>query len=275
MENIKVTTSDGIELNASYFVAESPENKIVLLSPATGVKKHIYNKFVDYLNQQGFDVLTWDWRGIADNLSGNIKNDMSIMEDWGKKDLSAMINWALMKFPSYKIFAVGHSFGGQAFGMATNIESIQSIVTVATQSGYWGHWPAKQRYKFAALWYGVMPILSHTMGFFPAKKLGLGENLPKGVALQWASWGRNSDYMVDYSGHEKMNQNILAFYFTDDLFAPKAAVNAIHKHYSQTQVNYREISPVDLGIKSIGHMGFFTKVESKKLWLEVIHFFNK
>lgn len=203
MRTVKIKTSDDLELNASLFEANSLLNKVVLISPATGVKKHIYQNFAEYLNQQGFDVLTGDWRGIANNLIGRIKDNQSIMEDWAKKDLSAMISWISINFPQHKIFAVGHSFGGQGFGMAENINKIESLVTIATQSGYWGHWPAKQRYQFAALWYGIMPLLSHTMGFFPAKKLGLGENLPKGVALQWASWGRNTDYMGDYSGHEK------------------------------------------------------------------------
>jgi predicted alpha/beta hydrolase len=119
-----------------------------------------------------------------------------------------------------------------------------------------------------------MPLLSHTLGFFPAKKLGLGENLPKGVALQWASWGRNSNYMADYLGHEKMTQKILAFYFTDDLFAPKDAVMAFHQHYKQCPIEYREISPSNLGVKKIGHFGFFTKKESQKLWSEIVTFFN-
>lgn len=274
MKTIRINTSDNLQLNASYFEAKSSSNKIVLVSPATGVRKHIYNKFAEYLNQHGFDVLTWDWRGIADNLTGRIKDNTSMMEDWAKKDLSAMINWASIHLPAHKIFAVGHSFGGQGFGMAENIDKVQSIVTVATQSGYWGHWPIKQRYKFAALWYGVIPLLSHTVGFFPMKKLGLGENLPKGVALQWASWGRNSEYMADYSGHEKMTHKMLAFYFTDDSFAPKDAVKAIHQHYRQCQISYRKVSPRDLGIQNIGHFGFFSKVESTKLWAEVVEFFN-
>jgi predicted alpha/beta hydrolase len=136
MKNVQITTLDNIELNASYFEANSLTNKIVLISPATGVKKHIYNVFAEYLNQQGFAVLTWDWRGIADNLTVKIKDNKSCMEDWAKKDLNAMINWASTHLPDYKIFAVGHSFGGQGFGMAPDIKKVQSVVTVATQSGY-------------------------------------------------------------------------------------------------------------------------------------------
>ncbi|OUY08882.1 alpha/beta hydrolase family protein [Acinetobacter populi] len=274
METIQVTTLDNIQLNGSYLKSELSTYKVVLVSPATGVKKHIYIKFAEFLNKHGFDVITWDWRGIADNLTGHVKDDMSIMEDWAKKDLNAIINWTSANLPDHKIFAVGHSFGGQAFGMAEDIQKVQSIVTVATQSGYWRHWPVKQRYQFAALWYAVMPILSHTIGFFPSKKLGLGENLPKGVALQWASWGRNPDYMGDYSGHKKMKQRILSFFFTDDSFAPKQAVEALHQHYSQCLIHYREISPQDLGVNTIGHFGFFKKDEAQKLWVEVIEFFN-
>lgn len=274
MTVLQIETIDQIQLKAEYFQADLPSEKIVLISPATGVKKHIYNQFAQFLNQHGFDVLTWDWRGIADNLKGDIKKVPYRMEDWAKKDLNAMILWATEKYPQEQIFAVGHSFGGQGLGLASDIHHVKAIVTVATQSGYWKHWPHNQRYQFATLWYGVMPVLSHAMGYFPAKKLGLGENLPKGVALQWASWGRNANYMTDYDGHAQMKQPILAYYMTDDLFAPQEAVKALHQHYHQCKIEYREVTPQELNVKSIGHFGFFKHIEAQKLWLEVIHFFN-
>ena len=274
MEKIQINDTQGINFNISYLKASAPSNKIILISPATGVRKHLYQPFAEYLSQNHFNVITWDWEGIADNLSGNIKTCKIKMEDWAKQNLNSVIDWVSDQYPSHQIFIIGHSFGGQALGLAEQIYKVQAIVTVASQSGYWKHWPIQWRYQMATLWYGVMPLLSNTLGFFPSKYLGMGENLPKGVALQWAKWCRSANYLGDYTGHEKMTQKILAFYFTDDVFAPKQAVEALHQHFSNSDIHYRRISPCDLEVAQIGHFGFFKKDEAQKLWLEIIDFFN-
>lgn len=274
MKNIQVQASDGITLKCILFEAKSVSHKIVLIAPATGVKQHLYQDFAHFLTENGFSVMTWDWRGIADNLTGHVKNDPSLMEDWAKKDLNAMIDWAKEYNPNGQIFAVGHSFGGQAFGLAESIGKVQALVTVAAQSGYWWHWPIQRRFQFAALWYGVMPIFSYALGYFPSKKFSLGENLPKGVALQWAAWCRNPEYLGDYSGHEKMVIPIQCYYFSDDPFAPELAVFALHQHYKHCAIHYEAVSPHDLGMKRIGHFGFFKKESAETLWLEVIDFLN-
>lgn len=274
MEKIQVHSVDGIELKCRFFQSKTASHKIVLIAPATGVKKHLYQAFAEFLTLHGFSVMTWDWRGIAENLNVHVKDDFSIMEDWAKKDLNAMIQWVGQYDSDAQIFAVGHSFGGQAFGLASEIDKIKAIVTVAAQSGYWKHWPISLKFQFAALWYAVMPLCTHALGYFPSRKFGLGENLPKGVALQWAAWCRNPAYMGDYRGHEKMTQPLLCYWFEDDHFAPKAAVLALHQHYSQCVITFKEISPSDLNVQSIGHFGFFKNKAAMTLWLEVIDFFN-
>ena len=39
----------------------------------------------------------------------------------------------------------------------------------------------------AVLWHGVMPLVTRVVGYFPAQILGLGEDIPAGVAMQWAA----------------------------------------------------------------------------------------
>lgn len=58
MENLIIHRATD-QFNLSYF--EAPHsNKIILVSPATGVKKRLYLKFAEYMQQRGYSVLTWD-----------------------------------------------------------------------------------------------------------------------------------------------------------------------------------------------------------------------
>jgi predicted alpha/beta hydrolase len=45
----------------------------------------------------------------------------------------------------------------------------------------------------------LLPITSKIWGYVPAK-LGLGEDLPKGVTLEWAKWCKTPNYFMSYIG---------------------------------------------------------------------------
>lgn len=102
-----------------------------------------------------------------------------------------------------------------------------------------------------------MPALAHALGWFPSRQLGLGENLPRGVALEWARWCRSREYLGDWSGHARLAIPILALGFDDDAFAPPAAVDALHRRYASARLQRRQLAPADLGAPRIGHFGFF------------------
>lgn len=259
--------------NLSYFAAAESE-KIILIAPATGVKKRLYTQFAQYMVAHGYSVITWDWSGIGDNLHGELKDCQIKMQDWAEQDLKGVIEYCQQHFADQQLFLVGHSFGGQALGLVENISAVQAICTVATQHGYWKNWPTSQQLKLAALWFGLIPGLTPLFGYFPSKKVGLGENLPKGVAQQWATWGRHPQYINRYAGHQKMTQPILAFSIEDDFFAPQAAVFALHRQYQNCEVQYRHVHPEELNRKTLGHFGFFQKAECQVLWQEIVAFFD-
>lgn len=259
--------------NLSYFEAKDSD-KLLLISPATGVKKRLYTQFAEYMQQNGYSVLTWDWTGIGDNLHGDVKDSPVKMRDWAEKDLNSVIEYCQQNFSGQRLYLLGHSFGGQALGLVKQIAAIHAICTVATQHGYWKNWPKLKQAKLATLWFGLIPGLTPLFGYFPSKKVGLGENLPKGVALQWASWGRHPHYINDYDGHRKMTQPIMAYSIEDDFFAPQTAVRALHHEYKNCTVKYRHIVPAELDMRAIGHFGFFQKIQCKPLWQEIVEFFD-
>ncbi|MDD0856934.1 hypothetical protein NHF46_02160 [Arthrobacter alpinus] len=96
-----------------------------------------------------------------------------------------MLAWAMEHSGGLPVNFVGHSFGGFGVGMAEHAAGLSRILTVGAQHAYWrdltlrrkaGHWGRA----------AVMLPLVAVMGYFPAKRLRLMEDLPAGVALDWA-----------------------------------------------------------------------------------------
>ena len=269
-EDITIPATDDFPLAASWRGSPAAAS-VVLVAPATGVRRRLYDAFAGYLAASGFGVLTWDWRGTGDSRpSGqSLRGFRATMRNWAARDLAGAIAWASDRFRGARLLAVGHSFGGQAFGIAPNADRVAALVTVASQSGWYGHWPRPARWKYAMLWHLVMPGLSHAVGYFPGRALGLGEDLPQGVALEWARWCRSREYFGDWRGHLRFDAPILSYGFADDPYAPPAAVEALHAMYGSRERHHRLVSPGDLGVSSVGHFGFF-RPTARALWDEAV-----
>jgi predicted alpha/beta hydrolase len=267
-EDVALPAADGYPLAATRVHAAPGARHLVLVAPATGVKRRLYRPFADHLAARGLDVLTWDWRGTGDSRPASLRGFAASMTAWATQDLAGAIAWGRAAAPDARLVVVGHSFGGQAVGLAPNAGALSGIVTVAAQNGYWGHWPAGTRWRYAALWYVGMPALTRVFGYFPARRLGLGEDLPRGVALQWARWCRTPDYLGDWDGHRRLRQPLLAFGFTDDPYAPPRAVDALYRQYGGAERTLREVAPRDVGLDRLGHFGFFHAGRAPALWDE-------
>ena len=135
--------------------------------------------------------------------------------------------------------------------------------------------------KFALflLWYVAMPSLTWLCSYFPAKRLGLGENLPRGVALEWARWSRDPKYLFGkYSRQSAKNFKQVcvpfrAYSFSDDTMAPKRAVDALLGAFTGTSIEHKHIHPADLGQNSIGHFNFFRDNFKPTLWHDSLEWF--
>ena len=263
---ITLTASDGYRLGASVFEGGS---KAVLVMPATGVPQSYYAKFAAYVASRGFTVLTFDYRGIGRSLAGSIRRVGARMRDWAMLDAAVAVNH-LSK--SGDVFIVGHSFGGQALGLLPKPERIAAAVTVGSQSGYWRHWPTLGR---AWMWPAThigLPAVAKLLGYFPGSRLGFGEDLPAGVAIEWARWCRHPRYLVGALGVEesyaRFHGKLRAYAISDDPFAPLRAVEALAGLYPNSRWETRKLAPRDVGVKSIGHFGFFRERFRDSLWRE-------
>jgi predicted alpha/beta hydrolase len=275
MTEVVIPATDGFELAGSGFGDVPRAERVVLIAPATGVRRRLYRPFAEFLAGEGFGAVTWDWRGTGDSRPTSLRGFRATMRDWAERDLAGVIAWAGARYPRARLFVVGHSFGGQSVGLAPNRDRVCALVTVGAQSGYYGHWPRPQRYMYAALWRLAMPLATRVAGYFPARLLRVGEDLPRGVALQWARWCRTPSYLGDWSGHGAFKRPILAIGFMDDPFAPPAAIDALHAHYGSRKQQRWSIAPEELGAQQIGHFGFFRPGVSPTLWRDVADWLGK
>ena len=274
--DINIPATDDFQLAATvYKPAETQSlNKTVILNSATGVKRTFYAHFARFLAEEGFAVVTFDYRGIGDSRPVTLNKFQAFMHDWGEKDIAGVIDWVGENFPGSDILAVGHSVGGQVMGVAHNNDRISAMLLVASQSGYWRLWPWHQKLFILIFWYLFIPGLTIPLSYFPAKVFGLGEDLPLGVALEWASWGRDPKYIIGENNRvskqnfQRFTAPILSYSVASDFFAPKKAADELMTYYVNAQTTRRHLTPASLQVSEIGHFDFFRKPFKDPLWRE-------
>src|SRR5262249_14510456 len=115
-----IPARDGFSLAATVFTPAAPPQRVVLVNSATAVPRRIYRGFGTYLAERGFAVLTYDYRGIAGSRPRAFKGFEARMRDWAALDVTAAIDHMRTVWPAAMLAVVGHSFGGQAVGLAPN-----------------------------------------------------------------------------------------------------------------------------------------------------------
>lgn len=206
-------------------------------------------------------MLTFDYRYTKD----------ARMRDWGAKDLAGVLAWAKEEHGVLPLVGVGHSAGGQMLALAEGSERYQAFVGVAAQSGYWRHWPAPAKWRRAFDWHVLLPTFAHAFGRVP-RGLGLGDGLPKGVALEWARWCRHPDYILSEETEARRAQlaklafPFLSYSFEDDSYGPKAAADWWAAQFVSAKVERRHLAPQDVGVDKLGHFGFFRRHQGGALW---------
>jgi len=257
---VQFAALDGFTLHGTLY--EGGADAIVIAG-ALGVKRRYYDAFAQAAVARGYTVLTFDYRGIGDSRPKSLRGFKASMRDWGALDLPAAIEQLK---GARSITLIGHSAGGQVAGLASNVNAIDRLVFVAAQSGYYGNYPGVHRHSIRVIWH-LMPFASRVMGYFPSRALGLGsDDLPAGVAQQWAAWGRHPQYLFgfeDTSRYASMNVPLLAWSFEGDWYAPPLAVERLVEHYSSARVERRHVPD-----RRVGHFGFFRRGVGEGLWDE-------
>src|SRR5918999_3011041 len=133
MLDLTIPATDAFPLAATEFGDPARAERVVLVAPATGVKRKLYRPFAEFLAGEGFAVVTWDWRGTGDSRPASLRGFDATMRDWGERDLAGIIEWATVRYPTARLTAVGHSYGGQSIGLAPHRDRVRALVTVGAQ----------------------------------------------------------------------------------------------------------------------------------------------
>lgn len=268
---ITVTTADSVVLGGTVYEPTARNQRVVLLNSAMAVRQKFYAQYATYLASRGFTVVTYDYRGIGTSRPASLRGYQANLWEWGVKDLHAMIGWVRDHYPSMKLLSVGHSVGGQVLGLTPENRHISAFLGVAVQSAHWRFWSGLPRLRMLFYWYCLFPLVPRLLGYFPGR-LGIGEDLPAGVMLDWAHGARRRKYLLDlFPEHNHFASFTGAFYdysFSDDDFAPRAAVEELLTFYPNARKTHKHVRPSDLSLTSIGHFGFFRDRSEPWLWAE-------
>tara|TARA_B100000676_G_scaffold309729_1_gene374137 strand:- start:69 stop:965 length:897 start_codon:yes stop_codon:yes gene_type:complete len=265
-DSFTLTTDDGVVLQASGFRARSPR-AVVVMAGGTGIPRQFYRHFSAFLANRGLHVITFDYRGKDSAVAA----DRLRMADWGRQDLDTVLAHAAQRFPDLPLLFVGHSVGGQIFGLARHSVQVQAALLIASQSGYWRHWPGAWRWRRWLDWHFLMPAMTRLVGELPGWMLG-GSPLPAGISDEWGRWCRSPHYLCERDGapmrdHFARLRLPMRFYaVSDDAgLAPLAAVRALMGFYPVAGKELQLLSPADAGVAKLGHFGVFRKSASV-LW---------
>lgn len=270
-------TLDGLALAVDRFDARATSQSAaaVIVAGAMGVPRRFYRGFAQALSDAGLHAVVFDYRGIGDSAPATLRGFPARALDWVRLDLTAVVRDARARHPGAPLAIVGHSFGGQVLGLLPPDAAPDAALLVAAQSGWLGHWPGIRRPGMWVLWHLLIPAVTATLGRFPMRLAGGGEDLPAGVAREWAAWGRSRGYLfdprhaLDLSGYTRLAVALRSYAFDDDAFAPRAAVEALLTRYATARREHRQLGPTPGLPSRIGHFGFFRR-GAEPLWREAI-----
>ncbi len=268
---IKIQCSDEFELGATLY--EPIDLKAaIMICPATGIRQRFYNSFATYLAENGYGVICFDNRGIGNSKNGSINDVNASLINWGRLDMTAVLEELKRKFPNTTYHLVGHSAGGQLVGLMDNAFELSSIFNFAASSGRIKNMPYPFRITATFFLNYFILISNFLFGKTNSQWVGMGEPLPKEVAAQWSRWCNGAGYCatgfgkeIDHHFYDELTIPSKWVYATDDGIANLKNVKDMARVFTKSKTEIVKLDPKELGLKEIGHMKFFSS-KNKQLW---------
>lgn len=281
--NVEFTAVDGVVLKGQVIAAKEPK-AAVLLNPGTATKTSFYVPFAEFLAEQGYSVLLWNYRGFCESRTQSLNGSDICFADIGLKDLPAAIKKTKELFPALPIYCVGHSAGGQQLGYAENCNELKGLVGVAVSTGYFRSMPLGYRLQAHLFFKAIAPISSALFGYVKAEKLNIMEDLPPKLAKEWGRWCAKKDFFFDPEFAKKkpelktyrtFNFPVHVFTADDDEISTDFNTKSLWKHIKSKQpIEFTRYSAKDTPNKSVGHFGYFRKA-NQKIWQDVVAKLNQ
>ena len=279
-QSLTITTADGLTLAArAYEPQAAPPRRVVLVVPAMGVGQRFYEPFATWLASQGVAVLTFDFRGMGDSAPPRMRGFKASITDWATLDLPAVVKVLAGRWPDVPKTYLGHSLGGQIFGMLDGQAHFERMVTVASGNGHVSLNAPQVRRTAPLLWWVLAPLGIALAGYFPGKRLGAIGDLPAGVMWQWRRWCLHPDYLgvegpAMRQRYAQVRTPIRAVILEDDELLSPEGIRRLYRLYSQAPVRFESLTPQAVGLPRIGHFGLFQSKAQSALWPQALRWLD-
>jgi predicted alpha/beta hydrolase len=130
---------------------------------------------------------------------------------------------------------------------------------------------APEKYRVFLMLNFVGTPVTQWLGYAPGR-LGIGEDLPKGVFLQWVRWVMSPHYMFDdrslvaLANFAHYHGALRAICLSDDPWATRPAVELLCSGFTAIKPEIVTVMPAKVAARRIGHFGFFRPEHRDTLW---------
>lgn len=283
---VKVKARDGFQLAGTLYRCADADGAadVVIFNTGGGLAVQRYRHFLRHLAGQGFVVLGYDYRGVGASRPHRLRGFVAGLEDWAEYDQAGAYDFMHARFRRSRIATVSHSIGCLVACTAPTSRKTSGMVLIGPHTGLWRDYTTAWKWPMALTWHALMPLVARAVGYFPGRRLGLGDDFPLRFARQWA--GRTQPAFRSDPGDPRdvrasrllasagtLHVPALALSFSDDAFASRAGVARFLASVPRVPVTRREINARADARHGIGHFGFFTR-RNEALWATVTDFLH-
>ena len=269
-QRVTLIAADGYRLGGLHYEPPGATRASLVVAGGVGIMQTHYRRFAAYAAANGFDTLTLDYRGIGASAPPSLRGFKMSFFDWGRLDLAAAVE--LMSPGRLPLFVVGHSYGGHALGMLPNHHHVRACYSFGTGAGWHGWMAPAERLRVLAMWHLLGPLLSVGQGRLAWSRLRMGADLPLDFYRAWKRACRYPNYFLGdpatrHLAHDfsRVRTPLVAANAIDDRWSPPRSRDAFLPFYSGAQRHAVDLDPAALGLRRIGHMGYF-RPSAQPLW---------
>lgn len=273
---LTIPTADGFDLSAVLYEYPGQPKGVVQFNIGTGMRKEFYGNLARYLAEQGFIVCLWEYRGMGKSRPKEKKAFAAIrMQDWAK-DMSEVLIFLDQRYPDWPKLMIGHSIGGQLLGLMPNHGILKGVVLLTSSTGTWWRQTFPYRLKAYFFFNILSPLTAPYLGYLPAKRMKIMEDLPKGLIMEWRLWCNSENYLFDFLDktipqhyYDEVRLPIKSYWTTDDPIANAHTVPALLRHFRNADIMNEALRPKDYRVKRLGHFGLFSRKFKDTIWKKV------